>query len=101
MTSLDTFQTEDIVASVAVWKGHSKSVIASGNSVSTLELQTSLSLLNTFKDYHTELVLSVDADQKQSNIFTSASMDRRVCLWDDRASDVASGMLKYKIFLYI
>lgn len=46
-----------------------------------------------FSNYHTERITSVDVDQNEPNTFVSSSVDRKVCLWDDRTPELASGNL--------
>lgn len=48
-----------------------------------------------FSNYHTETVVSIDVNKNEPNLFVSSSVDRKVCLWDDRTADFASGICIY------
>ncbi|KAI4470632.1 methylosome protein 50 [Holotrichia oblita] len=37
-----------------------------------------------FKSYHTDTILSIDANKSDENLFVSASADRKACVWDIR-----------------
>lgn len=43
--------------------------------------------------------MSVDINTKEPNVFASASLDRRACIWDDRIANPAA--CKYIIFFFI
>lgn len=53
-----------------------------------------------FRDFHTQFVTSVDVNKNQVNLFASASIDRKACIWDDRMSITASGKRDLE-FIYL
>ncbi|KAJ3663662.1 hypothetical protein Zmor_007895 [Zophobas morio] len=85
------FRESDRIPKIAVWKNSPQVLSCSSKSVTVWDLNSTLRKpLHQFQDYHTELVNYVDTLRADPNIFVSASLDRKCCLWDTRNPNPAS-----------
>jgi len=81
----DFFITDARIEQLATWNTGHKVLSCGDTSITLWDVEnTNTNPVEEFKDYHTELVTSVDVNKNEYNIFASASIDRRACIWDDR-----------------
>ncbi|EFA08077.1 uncharacterized protein LOC655874 [Tribolium castaneum] len=75
----------DRIPKIAVWKNSTRILTCSNKAVTIWDINSTIRKpLNHFPDYHTELVNYVDTLKSEPNVFVTASMDRKCCIWDDR-----------------
>ncbi|KAF2905229.1 hypothetical protein ILUMI_00953 [Ignelater luminosus] len=87
----EVLKTNDRVEQMSVWNNTHKVLACADSTVLIADMQSSsLNPVTEFKDFHTQFVTSVDVNKNQVNLFASASIDRKACIWDDRMSITAS-----------
>ncbi|KRT80314.1 WD40 domain-containing protein [Oryctes borbonicus] len=79
------------VTQLTVWDNN-KFATCTGACINLYDVNESSIQSNViFRNYHTNTILSIDANKLDENLFVSASADRKACIWDRRMEVPATG----------
>lgn len=97
----DVFYSDGQIQQIATWNNDYKVLTCSNRSICIWDVKHNQSgyPVQTYDNYHTEQVLSIDTYKRCENVFASVARDRRACLWDDRLEMPAQG--RYLNFITI
>lgn len=73
-----------------LWKSSKKVVTCSENNITLWNTNGSLSPIQDFRNFHTDIVSSVNCKNSAADVFISGSWDNRLCIWDVRLDTPAS-----------
>ncbi|KAK5640060.1 hypothetical protein RI129_010871 [Pyrocoelia pectoralis] len=88
----DFFYTNALVQQLSSWHTNEKIVSCADTQISIWNFgSTNTSQpITEFKNVHTDIVRSVSVNKNENNLFATASMDRKSCIWDDRMKSPAT-----------